>query len=119
MTKTFSFFILIFSLFISPVMSNSSDVLWQTSCGGTLSDVGTDIIIVDDSIFISGYTRSFGSTGINSVIGKFNLEGKLLWLNAYDLPGDDIILRSFTIPKQTPSGPPGTLLAVKKEKFTS
>lgn len=65
---------------------------WTKVTGGTLRDVGTDIVIAEEHAFVSGYTRSFGSTGNNSVIGKFTLEGNLLWINPYDTEGDDILL---------------------------
>ncbi|MCG7853118.1 MAG: hypothetical protein MIO92_11415 [Methanosarcinaceae archaeon] len=92
MTKILSLPILIFGLFTSFVMAQSPGVLWQAICGGTLWDSGTDIVIVDNNIYISGYTRSFGNTGVNSVIGKFTLDGDLLWLNSYGVAGDDIVL---------------------------
>lgn len=92
MTKIFSLPILILGLFTTFVLGSSSGVLWQTISGGILSDVGTDVIIVDNSIYISGYTRSFGNTGVNSVVGKFDFEGNLLWINSYGVAGDDIIL---------------------------
>ena len=66
--------------------------VWHTVSGGSLSDTGTDIIIVDDHIFITGYTRSFGGTGYNTIIGKLTLDGTLVWLNAYGIGGDDIAL---------------------------
>lgn len=68
------------------------NTIWETVTGGVLRDIGTDVVIIDDNIFITGYTQSFGNTGNNTFIGKFTLKGNLVWLNPYDLPGDDIAL---------------------------
>jgi len=54
--------------------------LWNTTWGGVDGDWGIEIAAANDGVYIAGYTTSFGATGRNAFLAKYDSDGNQLGL---------------------------------------
>ncbi len=78
-------------IFISNSFSQTPNVLWEKTFGGSNIDVGYCVQQTNDGGFIiSGYTRSYGTmNGRNVWLIKTDAGGNMLWNNTYGGNNDD------------------------------
>ncbi len=61
-------------------LDSNGNLLWQRSWGGTSSDEGYGVAVDSSgSVYVTGYTGSFGFTGFAAILLKFSSAGNLLW----------------------------------------
>jgi len=57
---------------------------WSYNYGGTASDWGQELVIVEDSTYaIGGYTNSFGAGGFDFYLIRADIDGTPLWQKTY------------------------------------
>lgn len=63
----------------------NGSILWQQTWNGALDDVCEALCIdVADNIYLAGYTESFGATGWDLSLVKYDSSGTLLWQKLWD-----------------------------------
>lgn len=72
-------------------LDSAGQIVWERRHGGSQSDLGHDVIALDDGGFlVTGYGQSFGKGGANDVyLIKLDAAGRVLWTRTSGGPGDD------------------------------
>jgi len=54
-------------------------LIWNKTWGGENDDKGYDIVCCNDSIYITGYTRSFGASFEDAILLRYSFDGRLVY----------------------------------------
>ncbi|MBN2153904.1 MAG: hypothetical protein JW839_20775, partial [Candidatus Lokiarchaeota archaeon] len=98
-------------------------MLWNTTWGGTQHDGAYAMAAGSDGIYMTGYTKSFGSGGSDAFITKYASNGTLLWAEYWGGPNDDygnniaVMADGFYITGETKSF--GTGIPTKSNAFVA
>jgi len=76
------------NIFISKV-SDSGNILWTKTWGGSSDDVAGGIAAYNDAIYICGYTKGFGALQKDVVLLKYNLNGNITWQKVWGKSGNE------------------------------
>jgi hypothetical protein len=88
------------------------DTLWTKTIGGTMADVGTDVLLKPDSGFVvGGYTSTIGAGMNDFMLLETDAHGDTLWFRAY---GGDQNDQAYAL---TRTGDGGYLLVGQTESY--
>mgnify|MGYP006282462827 CR=1 FL=1 len=59
--------------------SDNGQLIWNRSWGGLNNDVGADLVVLDDAVYMCGETNSLGAGFYDAFIAKFNTDGDEIW----------------------------------------
>jgi hypothetical protein len=66
----------------------SGNLIWQRTWGGLENEESNAVATaLDGSVYIAGYTTSFGASGASLFVVKFNAAGTLVWQKIWDGSG--------------------------------
>ncbi|MHA1821926.1 MAG: SBBP repeat-containing protein [Promethearchaeota archaeon] len=73
--------------------NSSGALLWNVTWGGPGGEEGIGIVVgLDGSIYVTGYTSSYGAGSYDVVLLKYNFSGALLWNVTWGGINDDFAL---------------------------
>jgi len=64
--------------------------IWNTSLGGSENDVGSDVAMSDDAVYMVGYTYSRNVSSMDLIVAKYDFTGDLLWNVTWGGPDLDV-----------------------------
>ncbi len=70
-------------------LDDSGDYLWNTTFGGSANiDWGSDIVLIEDDVYLVGTTESLAVTPLDSIVVKYNSSGYILWNQTLNYSND-------------------------------
>ncbi|MHA1311360.1 MAG: SBBP repeat-containing protein [Candidatus Helarchaeota archaeon] len=79
----------------------NGNLIWNITWGGINDDLPQDITAENDHIFITGYTKSWGTGLEDLIVAKFDLSGNLVWNFTWGTSntdmGNGIIVKNYDI----------------------
>ncbi len=73
---------------------STGDIDWARILGGNGDDYGVDIHVVNDTLYLVGYTNSYGSGGYDAYIAQLTLSGEPILFKVIGASGDEYVSSS-------------------------